>query len=37
MNTEGYVFNLGHGVTPDIKPETLKRLTDLIHNYSQQK
>ncbi|WP_152654885.1 uroporphyrinogen decarboxylase [Oceanobacillus sp. CFH 90083] len=36
-NTEGYVFNLGHGVTPDIKPETLKRLTDLIHSYSKQK
>ncbi|RLL45026.1 uroporphyrinogen decarboxylase [Oceanobacillus piezotolerans] len=31
-----YVFNLGHGVTPDIKPETLKRLTNLIHDYSQK-
>lgn len=29
-----HVFNLGHGVTPEIKPETLKRLTQLIHSYS---
>ncbi|WP_080874089.1 uroporphyrinogen decarboxylase [Oceanobacillus timonensis] len=36
MHTEGYVFNLGHGVTPDIKPETLKRLTELVHSYSKQ-
>ncbi|MGX4670144.1 uroporphyrinogen decarboxylase [Cerasibacillus sp. JNUCC 74] len=28
-----HVFNLGHGVTPDIKPETLKKLTDFIHAY----
>ncbi|HLR62906.1 MAG TPA: uroporphyrinogen decarboxylase [Lentibacillus sp.] len=31
-----HVFNLGHGVTPDIKPETLKRLTELIHTYSKR-
>jgi len=30
-----YVFNLGHGVTPDIKPETLKKLTTLIHSYTK--
>lgn len=35
VGQKGYVFNLGHGVTPEIKPETLKRLTDLIHNYSK--
>nr|WP_156645350.1 uroporphyrinogen decarboxylase [Lentibacillus sp. JNUCC-1] len=33
-NDGHHVFNLGHGVTPDIKPETLKKLTDLIHSYS---
>ncbi len=32
----GHVFNLGHGVTPDIKPETLKKLTALIHSYSKR-
>ncbi|WP_163971320.1 uroporphyrinogen decarboxylase [Oceanobacillus halotolerans] len=31
-----HVFNLGHGVTPDINPETLKKLTNLIHSYSQR-
>jgi len=31
-----HVFNLGHGVTPNIKPETLKKLTDLIHTYSKK-
>jgi uroporphyrinogen decarboxylase len=35
MSTDdGYVFNLGHGVFPDIKPETLKRLTSFIHEYT---
>ncbi|RFA35253.1 uroporphyrinogen decarboxylase [Virgibacillus dokdonensis] len=31
-----HVFNLGHGVTPDIQPATLKRLTAFIHEYSQR-
>ncbi len=31
-----HIFNLGHGVTPDIQPETLKRLTQLIHDYSSK-
>lgn len=32
-----HVFNLGHGVTPNIKPETLKKLTELIHTYTKNK
>ncbi|GAB3060445.1 uroporphyrinogen decarboxylase [Virgibacillus ainsalahensis] len=32
-----HVFNLGHGVTPDIQPATLKKLTELIHTYSKEK
>ncbi|GGJ92115.1 uroporphyrinogen decarboxylase [Lentibacillus kapialis] len=36
MEQGGHVFNLGHGVTPDIKPETLKKLTELIHTYSKR-
>ncbi|MFC7063544.1 uroporphyrinogen decarboxylase [Halobacillus seohaensis] len=31
-----HIFNLGHGVTPDIQPETLRRLTQLIHDYSKK-
>lgn len=37
MNSGKYVFNLGHGVTPDIEPATLKKLTELVHNYSKKK
>ena len=36
MEDGRHVFNLGHGVTPDVKPDTLKRLTELIHSYSQK-
>jgi uroporphyrinogen decarboxylase len=31
-----HVFNLGHGVTPDVQPATLKRLTELIHTYTKK-
>lgn len=31
-----HVFNLGHGVTPDVEPATLKKLTELIHSYSKK-
>lgn len=30
----GFIFNLGHGVFPQVKAETLKRLTDFVHEYS---
>ncbi len=33
----GYVFNLGHGIFPQIQPETLKRLTAFIHEYSAKR
>ncbi|THE12648.1 uroporphyrinogen decarboxylase [Bacillus timonensis] len=36
MQQPGYIFNLGHGVFPEVKPETLKRLTTFIHEYSKQ-
>ncbi|SDX17464.1 uroporphyrinogen decarboxylase [Marininema mesophilum] len=32
----GHIFNLGHGTYPEIKVETLQRLTAFIHEYSQQ-
>jgi uroporphyrinogen decarboxylase len=37
MENPGYIFNLGHGVFPQVKPETLKRLTSFIHEYSASK
>jgi len=30
----GFIFNLGHGVFPDVDPAVLKRLTAFIHDYS---
>ena len=31
---ESHIFNLGHGVLPDIDPDTLARLTDFVHEQS---
>ena len=30
----GHVFNLGHGITPDIKPENVALLVDTVHALS---
>ena len=30
QNYPGYIFNLGHGITPDIDPEKVSYLTDII-------
>ncbi|KMK75700.1 uroporphyrinogen decarboxylase [Alkalihalobacillus pseudalcaliphilus] len=35
MKTPNFIFNLGHGVTPEISPDTLKKLTAFVHDYSQ--
>lgn len=32
----GHVFNLGHGITPDIKPEHLGVLVDAVHAFSRK-
>ena len=32
----GHVFNLGHGITPDIDPENLSVLVDAVHEMSPQ-
>ncbi|MGO4887454.1 uroporphyrinogen decarboxylase [Anaerobacillus sp. MEB173] len=37
MKDPGYIFNLGHGVFPDVKPDTLRRLTAFVHEYSAKK
>lgn len=36
MEKGKHVFNLGHGVTPDVKPETLKKLTEFVHSYTKR-
>jgi len=30
----GHIFNLGHGITPDIKPENVKIFIDAVHELS---
>lgn len=30
----GHIFNLGHGVFPSVNPDTLKRLTTFVHEYT---
>lgn len=30
----GHVFNLGHGITPDVSPEQVQRLIDAVHECS---
>ncbi|MFJ7976031.1 uroporphyrinogen decarboxylase [Peribacillus sp. NPDC096379] len=37
MEQPGFIFNLGHGVFPEVNPETLKKLTAFIHEYSSWK
>ncbi|OUX09288.1 MAG: uroporphyrinogen decarboxylase [Gammaproteobacteria bacterium TMED242] len=32
-NFNGYIFNLGHGITPNIDPNKVKYLTDLVRSY----
>lgn len=35
-NHPGHVFNLGHGITPEVDPENVKVLVDEVHAYSRQ-
>jgi uroporphyrinogen decarboxylase len=32
----GHVFNLGHGITPDVPPEHVKVLVDAVHEYGKR-
>src|SRR5699024_141943 len=34
-NRTGHIFNLGHGVFPEVSPDVLKRLTELVHTHSK--
>ena len=31
-----HIFNLGHGVFPEVKPETLRKVSEFVHNYTQK-
>ncbi|CAM3970704.1 uroporphyrinogen decarboxylase [Alkalicoccus chagannorensis] len=33
----GFIFNLGHGVFPELEPAKLKQLTAFVHEYSAEK
>jgi uroporphyrinogen decarboxylase len=34
MNQDpGFIFNLGHGLMPDINPDQVKRVVDLVHSW----
>ncbi len=32
----GHIFNLGHGILPETPVDTVRRLVDFVHEYSQQ-
>lgn len=34
---QGHVFNLGHGITPDINPDNVKIFIDAVHQFSGSK
>lgn len=31
-----HIFNLGHGVFPEVKPETLKHVAQFVHDYTKR-
>lgn len=31
-----HIFNLGHGVFPEVQPDTLKRVTQFVHDYTSK-
>ncbi|MFA9458868.1 uroporphyrinogen decarboxylase [Halalkalibacter sp. AB-rgal2] len=37
MQTPNFIFNLGHGVFPDVNPDTLRKLTAFVHEYTTTK
>lgn len=34
LASPGHIFNLGHGVFPEVNPDILKRLTAFVHKYT---
>ena len=36
MERGKHIFNLGHGVFPEVKPETLRKVTEFVHQYTSK-
>ncbi|MCG7420777.1 uroporphyrinogen decarboxylase [Macrococcus epidermidis] len=34
LQSDSYIFNLGHGVFPEVQPDTLRRVSAFVHDYS---
>lgn len=35
FGTQKYIANLGHGMYPDMSPESVQIFVDAVHNYSK--
>jgi uroporphyrinogen decarboxylase len=35
-NHPGHIFNLGHGITPEVEPDHVKALVDEVHAYGRE-
>lgn len=36
-NDPGFIFNLGHGITPDVEPEKVQILVETVQNYDKNR
>ncbi|HFN0106994.1 TPA: uroporphyrinogen decarboxylase [Staphylococcus aureus] len=36
MENGKHIFNLGHGVFPEVHPETLRKVSEFVHTYTQR-
>ncbi len=36
LMNDNYIFNLGHGVFPEVQPSTLQRVAKFVHDYSAE-
>lgn len=34
LQSDHYIFNLGHGVFPEVQPDTLRKVAEFVHTYS---
>ena len=35
MSDRRFIFNVGHGLTPDCKIENVKKVIDIVRNYKR--